>query len=51
MVICCAECERELTNTKNGGLYCEGCKYAPSVQDTFLWEREKYEKFWRKYDH
>jgi len=35
-VLCCAECEKPLATTPNGGAYCTHCKYPPSMQDTFI---------------
>ena len=35
-ILCCAECERPLATTHEGGSYCTSCNYAPSMQDTFI---------------
>lgn len=35
-VLCCAECEGVLRRLDEGGFYCDNCKFAPSMQDTFL---------------
>lgn len=39
-VLCCTECERPLRELDEGGFYCDACKFAPSMQDTFLRRRK-----------
>jgi len=35
-VLHCAECENPLARDPQGGSYCTRCKFAPSMQDTYI---------------
>lgn len=34
--LCCESCKNALRMTEGGGFVCDTCKYAPSMQDTFI---------------